>query len=103
MNTCSGGRRPAGEVAVMGTCFHVDVSGDEGGMDRKSVTSGVVGAVIAAAAAVGGYEGKAAGAHAGPSVSLTAGQSAQAGPDGVKRIGGGSAEEQGSDPAAAPG
>jgi ferric-dicitrate binding protein FerR (iron transport regulator) len=94
---------PAADVAVKGTCFRVNVNGGEGDMERKSVMSGAVGAVIAATASVGVYEGKVAVSHAGQSVDLVAGQSASAGPGGVKRVGGGPADEVSPDPAAASG
>jgi ferric-dicitrate binding protein FerR (iron transport regulator) len=94
---------PAAEVAVKGTCFRVNVRGGEGDMERKSVVSGAAGAVIAATAMVGVYEGKVAVSHAGQSVDLVAGQSAKAGPGGVKRIGGGPADDVSPDPAAVSG
>jgi hypothetical protein len=94
---------PAADVAVKGTCFRVQVEDGEGEMNRKSVMSGAVGAVIAATAIVGVYEGKVAVSHAGQSVDLVAGQSAQAGPGGVHRVGGGPADEVTPEPAAASG
>jgi hypothetical protein len=72
-------------------------------MERQSVVSGAVGAVIAATAMVGVYEGKVAVSHAGQSVDLVAGQSASAGPGGVRRVGAGVADEVSPDPAAASG
>ncbi len=115
---------PAADVTVKGTCFRVNILGEpasrlsgpgsrreaganvrdgEDEMDRKSVVSGAVGAVIAATAMVGVYEGKVAVSHAGQSVDLTAGQTAEAGPGGVKRVGGGAPDEVSPDPAAAQG
>jgi ferric-dicitrate binding protein FerR (iron transport regulator) len=94
---------PAADVTVKGTCFRVNVRDGEDEMDRKSVVSGAVGAVIAATAMVGVYEGKVAVSHAGQSVDLTAGQTAEAGPGGVKRVGGGAPDEVSPDPAAAQG
>ena len=115
---------PAADLTVKGTCFRVNILGEpasrlsgpgsqreaganvrdgEDEMDRKSVVSGAVGAVIAATAMVGVYEGKVAVSHAGQSVDLTAGQTAEAGPGGVKRVGGGAPDEVSPDPAAAQG
>jgi ferric-dicitrate binding protein FerR (iron transport regulator) len=98
---------PAADVTVKGTCFHVKVQGGEDGepaahaadrskdgtMNARDAKSGVVGAAIAATALVGVYEGKVAVSHAGQSVDLVAGQSAEAGPGGVKRVGGGGPDE----------
>jgi hypothetical protein len=92
---------PAADVAVKGTCFRVNVTGGEDAMDRKSAVSGAVGAVIAATALVGVYEGKVAVSHAGQSVDLVAGQSAQAGPGGLRRVGGGGGEGEPAEVAAA--
>lgn len=83
---------PAADVTVKGTCFRVQVDGDEGAMNGRDVRSGAVGAVLAATAFVGVYEGKVAVSHAGQSVDLVAGQQAKAGPDGVARVGGGGPE-----------
>jgi hypothetical protein len=94
---------PAADVAVKGTCFRVTVGNGEDDMERKTALSGVVGAVIAATAMVGVYEGKVAVSHAGQSVDLVAGQSAQAGPGGVRRVAGGPADIVSPDPAAASG
>ena len=70
----------AADVAVKGTCFRVKVEGEEDAMNRRDAMSGTVGAVLAATAFVGVYEGKVAVSHAGQSVDLVAGQSAEAGP-----------------------
>ena len=88
---------PAADVTVKGTCFHVNVSGSEDAMNKRDAVSGTVGAVMAATAFVGVYEGKVAVSHAGQSVDLTAGQSAQANAQGVHRVGGagGGGEEPG--------
>jgi hypothetical protein len=94
---------PAADVAVKGTCFRVQVGNGEDEMERQSVVSGAVGAVIAATAMVGVYEGKVAVSHAGQSVDLVAGQSASAGPGGVRRVGAGVADEVSPGPAAASG
>jgi ferric-dicitrate binding protein FerR (iron transport regulator) len=94
---------PAADVAVKGTCFRVKVGNGEDEMERRSVVSGAVGAVIAATAMVGVYEGKVAVSHAGQSVDLVAGQSASAGPGGVKRVATGPADEVSPEPAAASG
>jgi hypothetical protein len=94
---------PAADVAVKGTCFRVQVGDGEDEMNRNSVASGAVGAVIAATAMVGVYEGKVAVSHAGQSVDLTAGQSAEAGPGGVKRVAGASGDDVSPDPASASG
>jgi len=94
---------PAADVAVKGTCFRVQVKDGEDEMERRSVVSGAVGAVIAATAMVGVYEGKVAVSHAGQSVDLVAGQSASAGPGGVKRVSSGPGDEVSPDPAAASG
>jgi hypothetical protein len=61
-------------------------------MNGRDVRSGAIGAVLAATAFVGVYEGKVAVSHAGQSVDLVAGQQAKAGPDGVARVGGGGEE-----------
>jgi hypothetical protein len=85
-------RTPAADVTVKGTCFRVKVDGGEDEMNARDAKSGVVGAAIAATALVGVYEGKVAVSHAGQSVDLVAGQSAEAGPGGVKRVGAGADE-----------
>ncbi len=74
---------PAGDVEVMGTCFTVKVSD----MQKRDLKSGAVGAALSALAFVGVYEGKVAVSHAGERVELTAGETAQAGADGVRRSG----------------
>ena len=80
---------PAADVTVKGTCFRVKVSDEEDDDERaRREVSGAVGAVLAATAFVGVYEGKVAVSHAGQSVDLVAGQSAQANAQGVKRVGG---------------
>jgi hypothetical protein len=94
---------PSADVAVKGTCFRVNVTGDEGEMNRRDAMSGAAGAVLTAAAFVGVYEGKVAVSHAGQTVDLTAGQSAQASADGVKRVAGASGEAPPVEPAAASG
>lgn len=55
---------------------------------RRDVASGAIGAALTALAFVGVYEGKVRVSHAQESTTLTAGESAQTGPDGVKRTGG---------------
>jgi hypothetical protein len=83
----------AAEVTVMGTCFRVKVRGGDGvgasedDMTRRDAVAGLVGAVAGAAAFVGVYEGKVAVSHAGQSVELVAGQSAQADAAGVHPTG----------------
>lgn len=81
---------PAGDVAVKGTCFTVKVrpigSGD-GEMVRRDMKAGAAGAALSALAFVAVYEGKVAVSHASSSVDLRAGENAQTGPDGVKRLG----------------
>jgi ferric-dicitrate binding protein FerR (iron transport regulator) len=84
---------PPADVTVKGTCFRVNVRGGDEDMNASNVKSGAVGAVIAATALVGVYEGKVAVSHAGQSVDLVAGQQAEAGPGGVRRIGGGGPDE----------
>jgi hypothetical protein len=84
---------PAADVTVKGTCFRVNVRGGEDDMTGRDVKVGAVGAVIAATALVGVYEGKVAVSHAGQSVDLVAGQQAEAGPGGVRRVGGGGGDE----------
>jgi ferric-dicitrate binding protein FerR (iron transport regulator) len=79
---------PAADVTVKGTCFRVKVRGGDEEMNARDVKSGAVGAAIAATALVGVYEGKVAVSHAGQSVDLVAGQQAEAGPSGVRRVGG---------------
>jgi len=78
----------AADVTVKGTCFHINVSGVEDAMNKRDAVSGTLGAVMAATAFVGVYEGKVAVSHAGQSVDLAAGQSAQASAEGVERVGG---------------
>jgi ferric-dicitrate binding protein FerR (iron transport regulator) len=90
---------PAADVTVKGTCFRVNVRGGEDEMRARDVKAGAVGAAIAATALVGVYEGKVAVSRAGQSVDLVAGQQAQAGPDGVRRVGGGG-DDQGAQAAA---
>jgi hypothetical protein len=94
---------PAADVAVKGTCFRVNVRDGEDEMQRSNLASGAIGAVIAATAMVGVYEGKVAVSHAGQSVDLVAGQTAEAGPGGVKRLGGGPTDVAAPDPEAASG
>ena len=78
---------PAADVTVKGTCFRVKVNDEEDDMNGRDVKVGAVGAVLAATAFVGVYEGKVAVSHAGQSVDLVAGQSAEASAQGVKRVG----------------
>jgi len=91
----------AADVTVKGTCFRVKVRGDEDDMNRRDVTAGVIGAVAGVAAFVGVYEGKVAVSHAGQSVDLTAGQSAQADAAGVHPTGDPASAERGFDKAQA--
>lgn len=85
---------PAGDVEVKGTCFAVKVrpvggpNGEEAEMVKRDVKAGAVGAALSALAFVAVYEGKVAVSHASEKVDLVAGETAQAGPDGVKRTGG---------------
>jgi hypothetical protein len=74
---------PAGDVEVKGTCFTVKVTD----MQKRDMKSGAVGAALTALAFVAVYEGKVAVSHAGERVELTAGQTAQAGADGVRGSG----------------
>lgn len=90
---------PAGDVAVEGTCFAVKVRplGEEEGreeegreeaaMVKRDVKAGAVGAALSALAFVAVYEGKVRVSHANERVELRAGESAQAGPGGVKLTG----------------
>ncbi|MFO0743195.1 MAG: hypothetical protein U0270_45400 [Labilithrix sp.] len=80
---------PAGDVEVKGTCFSVKVRE----MNKRDVKVGLTSAALSALAFVAVYEGKVAVSHASERVELTAGQSAQAGHDGVKRTNGDSARE----------
>ena len=73
----------AADVTVKGTCFRVRLNDGEGDMTRRDAMVGAVGAVVGAAAFVGVYEGKVAVSHAGQSVDVAAGQSAQADGRGV--------------------
>jgi hypothetical protein len=84
---------PAADVAVMGTCFRVKLVDEEGEMNGRDARSGAVGAALAAVAFVGVYEGKVAVSHAGQSVDLTAGQSAEASAGGVRRVVGAASDE----------
>jgi hypothetical protein len=77
----------AADVAVKGTCFRVRVTDGENDMTRRDAMVGAVGAVVGAAAFVGVYEGKVAVSHAGQSVDVAAGQSAQADGRGVHLTG----------------
>jgi ferric-dicitrate binding protein FerR (iron transport regulator) len=82
---------PSGDVEVQGTAFRVKVrTGTEDRMQagRRDVASGAIGAALTALAFVGVYEGKVRVSHAQESATLTAGESAQAGPGGVRRTGG---------------
>jgi len=94
----------AADVTVKGTCFRVRVTGGEGDMTRRDAMVGAVGAVVGAAAFVGVYEGKVAVSHAGQSVDVAAGQSAQADGRGVHLTGlspsaqGSAAEAEGAEP-----
>ncbi|HEX8794182.1 MAG TPA: hypothetical protein VF765_24735 [Polyangiaceae bacterium] len=88
---------PAADVTVKGTCFRVAVRTPRSGADanaqtrndgendmtRRDAMVGAVGAAFGAAAFVGVYEGKVAVSHAGQSVDVAAGQSAQADGRGV--------------------
>lgn len=84
---------PAGDVEVRGTCFTVKVRPVGGAnregpdMVKRDVKAGAVGAALSALAFVAVYEGKVAVSHASDKVDLRAGESAQLGPDGVKRAG----------------
>ncbi len=73
----------AADVTVKGTCFRVRVNDGEDDMTRRDAMVGAVGAAFGAAAFVGVYEGKVAVSHAGQSVDVAAGQSAQADGRGV--------------------
>lgn len=77
----------AGDVEVKGTCFRVRLRADERNdeMQLRDVKSGAIGAAAAAVAFVAVYEGKVAVSHAKETVTLTAGEAAKAGPDGVSR------------------
>ena len=83
---------PAGDVEVKGTCFAVKVrpalANREDEMVKRDVKAGAVGAALSALAFVAVYEGKVAVSHASDKVDLRAGETAQSGPDGVKRTGG---------------
>jgi hypothetical protein len=81
---------PAGEVAVLGTCFRVKVEDAVNGRDLKV---GVVGAAVGAAALVSVYEGKVAVSRGGDRVTLTAGESARADERGIRRGEGATAAE----------
>lgn len=72
---------PAGDVEVKGTCFTVKVRA----MQKRDMKSGAIGAALSALAFVAVYEGKVAVSHAGQKAELTAGDSAQTGPDGVSK------------------
>jgi ferric-dicitrate binding protein FerR (iron transport regulator) len=83
---------PAGDVEVMGTCFSVkvrplDVDREGSNMVKRDVKAGAVGAALSALAFVAVYEGKVAVSRASSGVELRAGESAQMGPDGMKRLG----------------
>jgi hypothetical protein len=76
----------AGDVAVMGTCFRIKVQAvstktarvaEEANVNRRDIKSSAVGAVTAAVAFVGVYEGKVAVTHAGQTVLLTSGEGAR--------------------------
>jgi hypothetical protein len=90
----------AGDVEVKGTCFRVRVGGEsrsDKDMQARDVKSGAIGAAATALALVAVYEGKVAISHAKETVTLSAGQAATAGPDGVKRVPGeGAAAPEGS-------
>jgi hypothetical protein len=77
----------AADVTVKGTCFRVQVTDGEGDMTRRDAMLGAIGAALGAAAFVGVYEGKVAVSHAGQSVAVAAGQSAQADARGVHLTG----------------
>jgi hypothetical protein len=92
---------PAADVTVKGTCFRVKLMDEEGEMNARDARSGAVGAALAAVAFVGVYEGKVAVSHAGQSVDLVAGQSAEASAQGVRRVAGAGEEVAPVQPAAA--
>lgn len=72
---------PAGDVEVKGTCFTVKVKP----MQKRDMKSGAVGAALSALAFVAVYEGKVAVSHAGERAELSAGESVEVGPDGVRK------------------
>jgi hypothetical protein len=83
---------PAGEVEVKGTCFTVKVRAkesteEESIMQKRDVKSGLVGGALAALAFVAVYEGKVAVSHASEHEDLGPGESAQIGPNGVRKNG----------------
>jgi ferric-dicitrate binding protein FerR (iron transport regulator) len=78
---------PAGDVAVLGTCFRVQLESEEP-VNGRDVKAGVIGAAVAAAAMVSVYEGKVAVSHGKDAVMLTAGESARADGTGVHHAGG---------------
>ncbi len=86
---------PAGDVAVLGTCFRVRMNGSERNEDHvngRDIKAATVGAAITVAAIVSVYEGKVAVSHAKESVTLTAGESARSDGSGVHRASGASGE-----------
>ncbi|HEX4513993.1 MAG TPA: hypothetical protein VH054_10665 [Polyangiaceae bacterium] len=78
---------PAADATVHGTCFGVAIENPEEDMHARDWKAAGVGAAITTVAFVAVYEGKVAVAKGAQSVELTAGQSARAGDDGVKRTG----------------
>lgn len=83
---------PAGDVDVKGTCFTVKVKplgAHEQGveMQKRDFKAAGIGAGVTALALVAVYEGKVTVSRASGRADLVAGQTAQAGPDGVRLTG----------------
>src|SRR5262249_49499248 len=74
---------PAGDVAVLGTCFRVTLNEDT--MNVRELKSSAIGAAASLAAVVVVYEGKVAVSHAGQSIDVAAGETARTSAAGVKK------------------
>ena len=84
-------KTPAGEVAVLGTCFRVRVGASlgkgAGNVKKRDLAVAAGGATLAALAVVTVYEGKVQLSHAGERVDLRAGEAGRLGPGGTARLG----------------
>jgi ferric-dicitrate binding protein FerR (iron transport regulator) len=76
---------PAGDVAVLGTCFRVKIK--EGAMNLRDAKAGAVGAAAGIAAFVGVYEGKVSVTRASQTVTIVAGEAAETSDSGVRKSG----------------
>jgi hypothetical protein len=88
---------PAGDIAVLGTCFRVVIAGadekDEGDVKKRDAVSAVVGVAVGAVVVVGVYEGKVRASQGATQLELGPGEAARLDGRGVHPAGSASALE----------